>query len=126
MESGSDGRVTTGAADDQWQNITRRRTNAAILKEGRKERRRPLRRRLIFRKSLPTDRNEDSTPMMVADFVFRKQIEWLVENTGVRDDFKNGLERELGGNQQWHLVFPAADLTAFAQLLAPRIEAVVE
>ena len=97
MESGSDGRVTTGAADDQWQNITRRRTNAAKLKEGRKERRRPLRRRLVFRKSLPTDRNEDSTPMMVADFVFRKQIEWLVENTGVRDDFKNGLERERAG-----------------------------
>ena len=81
------GKVTTGCADDQWQNITRRRT--VQNKKKRRRRRRSVPRRVVFRKPLPRDRREDSTPMMVADFVFRKQIEWLVDNTGVRDDFKD-------------------------------------
>ncbi|GAU90111.1 hypothetical protein RvY_02577 [Ramazzottius varieornatus] len=67
--------------------------------------------------------------MMVADFVFRKQIEWMMENTSVCDDFndgaqkiwfsylshympdlKNGVERELGGSEYWHLAFPRVEL----------------
>ena len=83
------GKATTEAADDQWQNITRRRANTAQAKDGHRTQRRPIHRRLAFRKPSLKDRNEDSTPTMVADFVFRKQVEWLVDNAGVSDNYKS-------------------------------------
>ena len=89
------GKEPDGAAYDQpdqeheWHDTTRHRTNTRQQNNKRRRRIRRGPRRNVFRKLSPRHRNDDSTPTMVADFVFRKQIEWLVENTGVRDDFKD-------------------------------------
>ena len=88
MESGLAGKAMT--ADDQWQDITGHRT--APPKARRKTPRRPPRKRTLNRNSRSKQSAAaaaDSTPMMVADFTFRKQVEWLMENTGVCDDFQD-------------------------------------
>ena len=87
MESGLAGKAMTG--DDQWQDITGHRTAPP---KARRHKPRRLPRKRVSGKTWRTKENSataDSTPMMVADFTFRKQIEWLMENAGVCDNFKD-------------------------------------
>ena len=84
-------------ADDQWQDVTGHRkamtgqTADRRMKPGHSSRRRRDNR--ASTNKIPKSRQRatviDSTPLMVADFTLRKQIEWLTENMGVRDDFKD-------------------------------------
>lgn len=69
--------------EGQWEGTSNGRRPAEAGSSHRKRGPSPQKR------ALNTKGMTDSTPMMVADFVFRKQIDWLVENTGVRNDFKD-------------------------------------